>query len=121
MALEKEIFPGKSLSDLFEEIHNNSTKTRSQVTSLIGELKPLIEGIGDATIIVPLIKDYMDIGVKNDEALIKLATIIQRIESAAVKAEGGGEWDFSVLQELIAETEELDKKIDKSQEDTDKE
>ena len=78
MALDKTIFSDKTLSDLFEEIHSNSTKTRSQVTSLIGELKPLIENIGDATLVVPMIKEYMEIGVKNDEHLIKMAAIIQR-------------------------------------------
>ena len=71
MALDKKIFADKTLSDLFAEIHDNSTSTRSQVKALIGELKPLIENIGDATLIVPMIKEYMEIGVKNDEALIK--------------------------------------------------
>ena len=70
MSLDKEIFKGKTLSDLFSEIHDNSTSTRGQVKALIGELKPLIENIGDATLIVPMIKEYMEIGVKNDEHLI---------------------------------------------------
>ena len=41
-------------------------------------MKPLIETPGDATLIVPLIKEYMEIAVKNDEALIKMAGIVQR-------------------------------------------
>jgi len=49
------------------------------VWRLISELKPLISDIGDATLIVPLIKDYMEIGVRNDEQLIKMATIVQRV------------------------------------------
>ena len=110
MSLDKEIFDGKTLSDLFSEIHSNSTNTRTQVKGLIGELKPLIENIGDATLIVPMIKEYMEIGVKNDEALIKLATIIQRIETAQSK-EGAGEFDFSDLQDLLEETQEAEKEI----------
>ena len=102
MSLDKEIFNGKTLSDLFSEIHDNSTTTRAQVKGLIGELKPLIENIGDATLIVPMIKEYMEIGVKNDEALIKLATIIQRIESAQSKGDGGEMFDFSELQDLLS-------------------
>ena len=78
MDSSKEIFKGKSLSDLFSEIYDNSKETKSQVRALIGELKPLIENIGDATLIVPMIKEYMEIGVKNDEQLIKMATIVQR-------------------------------------------
>ena len=84
MSLDKEIFGGKTLSDLFSEIHVNQTETKTQVKALIGELKPLIENIGDATLIVPMIKEYMEIGVKNDEHLLKLATIVQRLEAAAL-------------------------------------
>ena len=116
MSLDKEIFSGKTLSDLFSEIHDNSTSTRAQVKGLIGELKPLIENIGDATLIVPMIKEYMEIGVKNDEHLIKLATVIQRIEIAQAKGDGG-EFDFSDLQDLLEEQEELDKELDTKQEE----
>ena len=90
MSTDKEIFKGKSLSDLFSEIYDNSKETRGQIKGLIGELKPLIENIGDATLLVPMIKEYMEIGVKNDEALIKLATIVQRLEIAKEKG-GDGE------------------------------
>ena len=112
MSLDKEVFNGKTLSDLFGEIHDNSTQTRSQIKGLIGELKPLIENIGDATLIVPMIKEYMEIGVKNDEHLIKLATIVQRLESAAAK--GGGEemFDLMELQDLLEEQEETAKEVD---------
>jgi len=113
MSLDKEIFGGKTLSDLFGEIHDNSTQTRAQIKALIGELKPLIENIGDATLIVPMIKEYMEIGVKNDEHLIKLATVIQRIETAAAKGTGGDEmFDFESLQSLLEESEEITDEVD---------
>lgn len=111
MSLDKEIFKGKTLSDLFSEIYDNSKETKGQVKGLIGELKPLIENIGDATLIVPMIKEYMEIGVKNDEHLIKLATVIQRIETAAAKGESG-EFDFSDLQDLLDEQEAIENEIE---------
>ena len=111
MSLDKEIFKGKTLSDLFGEIYDNSKETKGQVKGLIGELKPLIESIGDATLIVPMIKEYMEIGVKNDEHLIKLATVIQRIETAQAKGEDG-EFDFSDLQDLLDEQEALDQEVE---------
>ena len=116
MSLDKEIFSGKTLSDLFGEIYDNSKETKSQVKALIGELKPLIENIGDATLIVPMIKEYMEIGVKNDEHLIKLATVIQRIETAAAKGESG-EFDFSDLQDLLEEQEQIEQELETKQED----
>ena len=120
MSLDKEIFKGKTLSDLFGEIYDNSKETRGQVKGLISELKPLIENIGDATLIVPMIKEYMEIGVKNDDALIKLATIIQRIETAQAKGDSG-EFDFSELQDLLEEQELTQEEIKsvENQEDED--
>ena len=112
MSLDKEIFSGKTLSDLFGEIYDNSKETKGQVKGLIGELKPLIENIGDATLIVPMIKEYMEIGVKNDEQLIKLATIVQRIESANAKGEGGDMFDFSELQDLLEESEDTKEEVE---------
>mgnify|MGYP003627711240 FL=1 len=78
MGLDSLVFKNKSFSDILEEIYNNQNKKSKQISGLISELKPLISDIGDATLIVPLIKEYMDIGVRNDEQLIKMATIVQR-------------------------------------------
>ena len=77
-ALESVVFGKKKFSNILEEIYNNQKKKEKQISGLISELKPLIKDIGDATLIVPLIKEYMDIGVRNDEQLIKMATIVQR-------------------------------------------
>ena len=75
---DKIIFGKKKFGDLLEEIYNNQKRREAQVTALISELKPMVSDIGDATLIVPLIKEYMEIGVKNDDALIKMATLVQR-------------------------------------------
>lgn len=83
-----ELFDGKNLSDLFKEIYDNSTAKRQQIKELIASLAPLIEGIGDATLLVPLIKEYLEIGVKNDEQLIKLAQIVQRLDTGKKQSNG---------------------------------
>ena len=85
--LDKIIFGKKKFSDLLGEIYDNQKKKENQISTLIGELKPMVQEIGDATLIVPLIKEYLEIGVKNDEQLIKMATIVQR----AMQAEEGGD------------------------------
>ena len=59
---DKIVFGKKKFSDLLEEIYNNQQKKDKQVTALVKELQPMIEEIGDATLIVPLIKEYMEIG-----------------------------------------------------------
>ena len=76
--LDSIVFGKKKFSDIIQEIYENQNEKKRQVSALISELKPLISDIGDATLVVPLIKEYMEIGVKNDEQLIKMATIVQR-------------------------------------------
>lgn len=119
MDSDKEIFKGKKLSDLFEEIYSNSKETKSQVKGLIGELKPLIENIGDATLLVPMIKEYMEIGVKNDEHLIKLATVIQRLEAVQAKGSDGEMFDFSELQDLLEDQSEVSENLEESKNEVD--
>jgi len=75
---DKIVFGKKSFSSLLEEIYENQKKKDKQISTLISELKPLINEIGDATLIVPLIKEYMEIGVKNDDLLVKMAALAQR-------------------------------------------
>ena len=75
---EQEVFKGKNFSDLLSDIYTNAKKKELQINSLIKDLQPMIRNIGDATVIVPLIAEYMDISVKNDDHLIKMAAIVQR-------------------------------------------
>ena len=76
--LDTVIFGKKKFSDMLQEIYNNQKKKEQQIAALINELKPLISDIGDATLIVPLIKEYLDIAVKNDDHIVKLSAIVQR-------------------------------------------
>lgn len=115
---EIELFKGKNLSDLFEEIYNNSKDKREQIKDLIASLSPLIEGIGDATLLVPLIKDYLDIGVKNDEQLVKLAQIVQRVNSDKNNSNTDQDWwNSSDIQDLVKASEETESKIEKVSEE----
>jgi hypothetical protein len=103
--LDSIVFGDKKFSDILEEIYTNQKKKEAQVTALIGELKPLVQEIGDATLIVPLIKEYMEIGVRNDEQLIKMATIVQRALNNS-----SGEDSLGITEQEKAELlQELDK------------
>ena len=99
------VFKKKKFSDILSEIYDNQKKKEAQITGLISELKPLINDIGDATLIVPLIKEYMEIGVRNDEQLIKMVTIVQRALNNS-----SGEDALGITEE---EKEELMAELDK--------
>jgi len=107
MALDKVIFENKTLSDLFKEIYDNSRKKDKQINAMVAELKVLIEGIDDATLVVPMIKEYLEIAVKNDEHLIKMAQIVQRIEANVARS---GEDSFDPL-EISAILDEIKQEV----------
>ena len=111
MDFDIEIFKGKSFSDLMKDIYSNSSKKDRQINMLIGELRPLIKNVGDATVIVPLIKEYLEVGVKNDEHLVKLAAVVQRLVSTSnrVQADTGSSWMLSEEEkkQLMGELDEI--------------
>ena len=117
---ELEVFKGKSFSGLLRDIYKNSAEKEKQIKILIGELRPLIKNIGDATIIVPLIKEYMEIGVKNDEQLVKMAAVVQRAVAANKNSDSS---EFSLSDEekkqLLDEINKFeDNEFDKNLEST---
>ena len=120
--LNQLIFDDKSFSDLLKEIHGNQKKKAKQLASLISELRPLVQSLDDATVVVPLIKEYMEISVKNDDQLIKMAAIVQRLSTGTASSGDGGlltEDEMAQLQELteeIAKTVEEPKQLDKPKE-----
>jgi hypothetical protein len=88
MSIDFELFPGKNLSGLFKDIYDNQQNKKHRISELIAEMKKVIRHAGDMAVIGPIIKDLVDTSVKNDDALIKLAAIAQRIMSSQHKSEG---------------------------------
>ena len=95
MDKDSDIFKGKSFADIAKDLYGASKKKESQINLLISELKPFVKNIGDATIIVPLIKDYLEVSVKNDDQLAKLLAVIQRLIGSGAP----GESDFGISEE----------------------
>ena len=111
--LNQIIFDDKSFSDLLKEIHKNQSKKSKQLAALIAELRPLITSLGDATVVVPLIKEYMEISVKNDDQLIKMAAIVQRLSTGTTSTGDGGLLTGEEMQQLQDVAEEISKTVEK--------
>ena len=94
MSIDYEIFEGKSLSSLFEDIYKNTEYNRKQLDILTKELVQFIKDGDTAIQIVPMIKEYLEINVKNDDQLVKMAGIVQRLISA--EGRGGAEDEFGL-------------------------
>jgi len=103
-----ELFPDKTLSDVYKNIYDNSTKTRNQITGLIDQLKPFVKSLDSAATIVPLIREYMEILVRNDEHLIKLADSATRLlkEGRVGTDESGGFLTEEEKEQLLKDAED---------------
>ena len=111
-SLNQILFDNKSFSDLLKEIHGNQKKKAKQLASLIAELRPLVQSLGDATVVVPLIKEYMEISVKNDDQLIKMAAIVQRLSTGAANNGDGGLLTDAEMSQLMDVAEEIAKTVE---------
>ena len=96
MAIDFEVFEGKSLSDLFKDIYENTEKNRTQLDVLMKEVVGFIKDGDTAVQIIPMLKEYLEINVKNDEQLVKIAAIVQRLASSDSK---GAEHEFGLSEE----------------------
>ena len=103
MAKDYEIFEGKTLSDVFKDIYDNSHTNKKQLEVLMKEVVGFIKDGDTAVQIIPMLKEYLEINVKNDEQLVKLATIVQRITAAERRVSDSGD-EFGLSE---AEKEQL--------------
>jgi|TARA_B110000908_G_C10228647_1_gene439370 hypothetical protein len=110
--LTQVLFDDKTFSDLLKEIHGNQTKKATQLASLISELRPLVTSLGDATVIVPLIKEYLEISVRNDDQLIKMAAIVQRLSTSSAGSGDGGLLSAEEMVQLQDLAEEIAKTVE---------
>jgi hypothetical protein len=101
------VFGSTSLSDLFKQIHKNNKDIDKQIGDFIDTMKPMATAnAGSATMLMPTVKDLIDVNVKNNEQLIKMAAIAQR--AATVSNNSNNELiDMSEIEALLAEQKEV--------------
>ena len=78
---KNEIFDGKTFEDLTKDIYENQKNKKLQLDLLIQEVHGMIQTMDDAVLVTPLIKELFEVAIKNDEHLVKLASVWQRIIS----------------------------------------
>jgi|TARA_B100000287_G_scaffold329152_1_gene313737 hypothetical protein len=128
MANDYEIFKGKTLSDVFKDIYDNSKTNKTQLEVLMKEVVGFIKDGDTAIQIIPMLKEYLEINVKNDEQLVKLATVVQRIIASEkrITSDSGDEFGLSEsekqqlmdaiesdVQELQIKKDEIDNSLNK--------
>ena len=122
-----EVFEGRSLSDVFKDIYTNSEENKKQIEVLMKDLLKFVTDTASAVALVPILKDYLEVSVKNDEQLIKVAAIVQKLASAEAK---GSDNEFGLselekeqlmsgltdtIQEIQEESDRISEEIDNKQ------
>ena len=98
-----EVFDGMSLSDLFKKIHKNNKDIDKKIEDFIDTMKPMATAnVGNATNLMPVVKDLLDVNVKNNEQLVKMAAIAQRAVSSN-SSSPDSLIDMSEIEALLAE------------------
>ncbi len=98
MGMQYDVFASAPLtgSGQVEEVYNKHKNQDSTIKQEIMRLADMIETPGDAIVIVPLLKGFMDSSLKNDEVLMKLLALFQKASAEAKKGEAE---DSGVLTE----------------------
>ena len=113
---DTEIFEGKTLSSLLNDIYNNQLHTKSQIDLLCDELSKMIKNVSDVAVISPIIKDYLDVAVKNDDQLVKIANVVTKILTAKSESSDDGiltdKEKSQLLDALNDEVQDIQKKSD---------
>ena len=113
---DTEIFKGKTLSSLLNDIYNNQLHTKSQIDLLCDELSKMIKNVSDVAVISPIIKDYLDVAVKNDDQLVKIANVVTKILTAKSESSDDGiltdKEKSQLLDALNDEVQDIQKKSD---------
>lgn len=101
MSFEAEVFNGKTLSNMFEDVYRNTESKRSQINGFISSIIKLITTPDDAVVLGPIVKDFLDVQVKNDEHIVRLVQIAQRLVSVNAKTDDGGLLSEAEKEQLL--------------------
>ena len=117
MSTDYKIFDNTTLSDILKKIDHNSQRNKIQIETTIQELMTYIKDPNTAVQLFPMISDFMEANIRNDELLVKLAAVVQRVMTTDSKG-GTDELGLSdtekeeILQKINKATEEIQHEVD---------
>ena len=101
MSFDNVIFGEKTLSDMFADVYKNTEIKREQINGFVTNLIKLIRTPEDAAVLGPVVKDFLEVNVKNDEHIVRLVQIAQRLVAINSKADDGGLLSEEEKQQLL--------------------
>lgn len=106
------LFKGKTFSDILGDIYENQQSKKKNISSLIEEMRKLVTKPSDVATIGPIITQLIEASISNDDHLIKIANIAQKLVLANTKKTGDEGWlseddKKALLDELDATAKEI--------------
>lgn len=86
------LFKGKTFSDILGDIYENQQSKKKNISSLIEEMRKLVTKPTDVITIGPIITQLIEASITNDDHLIKIANIAQKLVLANTKKVGDEGW-----------------------------
>ena len=77
-----------TMQDLYKQVIQNTRKTRKDLKSTIDTLVSHMKTLVDVQVLSPQIANYMNIIVKNEQLMIKIATVAAKVNYVAYKNSG---------------------------------
>ena len=117
MSNDYKVFKGTTLADLFEKIENNSSRNKIQIESLMQEMMVFIKDPNSAIQLFPMIASFMEANIRNDELMVKLTAVVQRVLQTEAKVDVN-EFGLSdkekedILSKIHSESEKIKNDID---------
>jgi hypothetical protein len=107
------LFGDTSLSDIFKQAHKRTKDTDKQIAEFIETIRPMASQTpGYAIELMPVVKDLIDVNVKNNEQLIKMAGIAQRAASAT-QTQDINFIDMDEINALLVEQKDINNQSNK--------
>lgn len=89
MNLDFEVANGKSFRDLCGDIIERSQSKKDQLDTLLSEVRGYIKTPNDVVVFLPRVKELLEVGIKNDDQIVKLTAILQKLQSTQLETSGG--------------------------------
>ena len=103
------IFRDITFQDLLADIYDNTSEKSVLIKTMIEDLRSLVETPEDAIMVIPLIVQYLDVGIKNDKHLIELSNTIEKYKKNIDKSRDDSpesSLDDSEMEYLIKQAEQ---------------
>lgn len=90
-----QVYGDRTFGDMIRDLEDRNDARKKSIEELVDKLTDMVDNPDNAIVLVPLIKEYMEIDVSNDKHKVDLMKILQKLYKTKIDAdEVTGEGDL---------------------------